>query len=110
MGKEATCLCQCSNETYQIKLVLEPTELIFRGELKRKIPRSSISGIVLHGGNLSFSADGEQISLTLGAEEAAKWQRALQTPPPSIAQKLGIRATSTVRIYGEIDDGNLHDA
>jgi hypothetical protein len=50
------------------------------------------------------------ISLALGEVEAARGQRALETPPPSLAQKLGINGNTCVQIYGEIDDGNLHDA
>lgn len=110
MGKEASCLCQYSRQTYQVKVVLESTELIFRGELKKRIARTSISSVTTSDKNLSFQADGEIISLTLGEVEAARWQRALQTPPPSLAQKLGITLNTCVQIYGEIDDGNLHDA
>lgn len=110
MGKEASCLCQYSCQTYQVKVVLESTELIFRGELKKRIARTSISNVAANDETLSFQADGEIISLALGEVEAARWQRALVTPPPSLAQKLGIASNTCVQIYGEIDDGDLHDA
>jgi hypothetical protein len=110
MGKEAACLCECSGASFQVKAVLEAGELILRGDLKKRIPRSSIVDVSVRDGCLCFKAGGDEIALAIGEAAALKWQQALQTPPPSLADKLGIVATTSVQLYGEIDDGNLQDA
>ena len=110
MGKEATCVCEYAGSSFQVKAILEASELILRGELKKKILRSSISETSVSNGRLHFKTEGNRISLTLGEEQALKWQTVLHTPPPSLAQKLGITEGISVQLYGQIDDGNLHDA
>ena len=110
MGKEATCLCECSGSVFQVKVVLEASELILRGDLRKRIPRSSMAKILVRDGRLCFKAGADDIALAIGEAPALKWQQVLQTPPPSLAHKLGITESTSVQIFGEIDDGNLQDA
>jgi hypothetical protein len=110
MGKELECKCTYGGHKFQVKAILEAKELILRGEWKKRILRTSMSAISTADGCLRFKVAGEEISLALGEIAAEKWCKALLSPPPSLATKLGITATTSVYVIGEIDDGNLHDA
>jgi hypothetical protein len=62
------------------------------------------------GDRLHFTFKGEAVALNLGSDVAAKFAKALTTPPPSLAKKLGITAGSVVRMIGEVDDKALEKA
>jgi hypothetical protein len=115
MGREAQCVCEWSGaaaraKALRVKAILEPPELILRGEMKRRIPFSAMKQIAAEGARLRFRVDGESVSLQLGAAQAVKWAEALLKPPPTLAQKLGILPGSAVRVLGILDDDALRDA
>jgi hypothetical protein len=110
MGQEARCACQWNGGTAEVKVLLEPPELILRGGLRRRIPFAAMKKIRADGNRLRFEVDGEAIALQLGSDLAAKWAQALLKPPPSLAKKLGIVAESTVRVIGTVDDKALERA
>jgi hypothetical protein len=110
MGREANCVCEWNGKSAQIKALLEPPELILRGDLRRRIPFAQIEKIAVDGPRLRFTLSGDKVSLVLGEATASKWAQALSTPPPALAKKLGITPASKVRIIGTIDDDALHQA
>lgn len=110
MGREALCTCVWSGKKHQVKALLEPPELIVRGELLQRIPFAKISSLKADGDYLEFSFDGDPIRLQLGSAMAAKWAEAIVKPPPSLAKKLGISGESTVRMIGPVDDSALKAA
>jgi hypothetical protein len=130
MGKEANCVCEWSRpagrvEAARVKAVLEPPELILRGEIKRRIPFATIKQIAVQGARLRFRVEGEDhagrdfsgedlsgesFSLELGEAQAAKWALALLKPPPTLAGKLGIVPGCAVRVLGTVDDEALRSA
>ena len=125
MGQEANCLCAWSGPTarveaarvkaVRVKAVLEPPELILRGEIKRRIPLAAMRQVAVNGAWLRFRVDnedlsGEEFSLELGEAQAAKWAQAFLKPPPTLAKKLGIVPGCAVRVLGAIDDEALRSA
>ena len=70
--------------------MLESTEIILRGNLRGRLPRAGIVGVVLLGDDLLVDMSGELLTLELGHMEAAKWAAALLKVPPTLAEKLGL--------------------
>jgi hypothetical protein len=103
-------MCNWNGEKAEVKALIEPPELILRGGIRRRIPIAAMKQIRAEGEGLLFSFNGEAVALALGNEAATKFAKALTTPPPSLAKKLGITAESVVRTIGEIDDRALEKA
>jgi hypothetical protein len=110
MGREAECDCECNGVRSRVKALLEPPELILRGELRRRLPFSELTQIHTDGEWLRFACGAESFALGVGSIMAEKWFRAITTPPPSLARKLGISADSVVRMIGSPDDDELRAA
>jgi hypothetical protein len=110
MGREATCTCDWNGAKAEVKVLIEPPELILRGGLRRRVPLATMKNIRADGDRLRFTFNGEAVSLDLGRDLAARWAKALMTPPPSLAKKLGITAESVVRVIGTVDDMELEKA
>jgi len=110
MGREAMCTCDWNGTIAEVKALIEPPELILRGGIRRRIPIAEMKRIRADGERLRFTFNGEAVALALGNEVAAKFAKALTTPPPSLAKKLGITAETVVRMIGEVDDKALEKA
>ena len=110
MGREATCTCVWNGEKSNVKALIEPPELILRGELRRRIPIAKMSAVKAERGQLRFSIDGESVALSLGNTMAANWADVLLKPPPSLAKKLGITQDTKVWMIGPVDDAALKAA
>ena len=110
MGLEAETTCTLSGKSYAVKALLESTELILRGEVKRKFPIATLTHITTTGNALTFTVEGESFTLALGATKAATWANKLTTPPPSLAQKLGLSETARAFVIGTVEDASLATA
>jgi hypothetical protein len=110
MGREANCLCDWNGETARVKALVEPPELILRGEIRRKLPFSALRKVRAEHGALRFEFGSDVVTLKLGQAAAEKWAKAILTPPPSLAKKLGITPESTVWVIGTVDDAALESA
>jgi hypothetical protein len=110
MGLEQKCRASWPGGSGDVKALLETHELILRGDVKRSFPIARLANIRVDAENLRFRAADEEIALTLGAEIAGRWAKKLTTPPPSLAQKLGVGPTSKALVIGEIDDAALSEA
>jgi hypothetical protein len=110
MGLEAKCRCRCNGFSGEVKALLEAHELILRGEIKRRFPLADISDLRTIGDELRFKNSAGEFALELGAHQARRWAKKISTPPPSLAQKLGVGPTSKVLLIGPIDDIALHEA
>jgi hypothetical protein len=110
MGREAICLCDWNGEVARVKALLEPPELIFRGEIRKRLPFSGMRQVRAEGGALRFKFGGDLVALKLDAAAAEKWAKAILTPPPNLAMKLGITPESTVWVIGTVDDASLETA
>ena len=110
MGREANCQCDWNSETARVKALVEPPELILRGEIRRRIPFSALRQVRAEHGALRFKFGSDVVALKLDAATAEKWAKAILTPPSSLAKKLGIAPESTVWVIGTIDDAALEAA
>jgi hypothetical protein len=110
MGREAQCFCRWGASKGSVKAHLETRELIIRGDFRKRILLDQISHISVAKDDLCFKAGGEEVSLSLGAPMAEKWAKALTSPPPTLAKKLGIKSASRVYFWGKIDDHELANA
>jgi hypothetical protein len=110
MGREARCTCRCGQRSGRVTALLESGELILRGEFRARAQFTSLTNVQVRGDTLVLAAAGETIELDLGAKRAQSWAAALAAPPQTLAQKLGIAATTPVYFHGTIDPEPLRDA
>jgi Protein of unknown function (DUF3052) len=110
MGLESQSIREASGRKTTVKALIEPPDLILRGETRLRLPISRLEQVRAEGDRLLFTFQAEPFALTLGITRASKWVTALTTPPPSLAKKLGISADSVVRTIGPIDDEALQAA
>lgn len=108
MGREAQAPATVAGHTEAVKAVLEATELLLRGAtLKRRYAVAALQDLQVRDDSLHFSAGGEAVALQLGAAEAGRWLTRLNTPPPTLAAKLGVSAASPALVWGVVDDAAL---
>jgi hypothetical protein len=107
MGREATCHCKWGDEQGDCKVLLEPTELIFRHGIRRRVLLSALTDMAAVGENLVFHAGRDRVQLRLGPEVAQRWLKAMKTPPPSLARKLGISPTTKLLVLGDVQSEEL---
>lgn len=100
MGREAQCPARVGGETAEITALLESTVIVLRGELKRRYDIAALQDLRVEGGELRFELGEESVALVLGENEAGKWLKKLQTPPPSLAAKLGVSPESPALLIG----------
>ncbi len=111
MGLEAQAGCRIGALGEPVKALLESTELILRGPtIRRRFDRAALKGLRVADGELRFEAGGEAVALELGPVLAPKWLLKLQTPPPSLAAKLGLKPGVRAALWGPLDDAALREA
>jgi len=104
MGAEAPCVAHFNGVTSEGKAQLETDFLLFRGEFRVKVLFKEIQDIAVIDGTLSIQSGQGTLRLDLGPA-AAKWLQKIQNPP-SLMEKLGIKADSAVSVVG-IHDRNF---
>ena len=109
MGREAICDCTFNGTTTKVKALLESEELILRGDIHLRAPLHALHHVRVESQSLCFNLDEGPIRLDLGAAVAKSWAKKIKTPPPSLADKLGITG-KTVRTIGPISDRALDSA
>lgn len=110
MGREARCLCRWGADLIEVKALLESHEIILRGNLKRRIPISELQQVRTEGADLCFQVGVEEISLTLGADEAARWMRKITTPLPTLKEKMGIGPACKAFVIGDLTEASVLEA
>jgi hypothetical protein len=110
MGREAICKCDWAGTIANVKVLLETSEIIVRGEIRKRVPLAELKQVEARDGRLSFNAGGERVQLSLGSDQAAKWAAAIKAGPATLAKKLGIDGKSIVRTIGDIRDEALCSA
>ena len=89
MGNELLCTVRSGGRTITAKVLLETTEVIFRGDLRLKVPFASLKSVVARDGELHLGWLEGSAVLELG-EQADKWAHKI-LHPKSTAEKLGIK-------------------
>jgi len=106
MGREAICECTFDGTTSKVKVLLESEELILRGDIHLRAPLHALHHVRVESASLCFNLDKGPVRLDLGAAAAKSWAKKIKSPPPSLADKLGITG-KTVRTIGPIADRAL---
>jgi hypothetical protein len=110
MGREAICTCDWAGTVAEVKALLETSELILRGDIRKRVPFSEVKEVKAQPDGLRFTVGGERVQLCLGSSVAGKWAAAITSPPPSLSRKLGITSKTVVRTIGNTQDENLKAA
>lgn len=100
MGREASCTARVGTETAEVAALLESTTVVLRGALKRRWDIAALQNLRLAGEELLFEVGDEAVALVLGEKEAGRWLKKLQTPPPTLAAKLGVSAENPALLIG----------
>src|SRR5438045_534840 len=98
MGQELECRMRYRKQSLEGKAYLETDYLLFRGGERLKIAFKDLTSVKAADGVLRLDFAGGPAELELG-KSAEKWAGKI-LHPPSRADKLGVRAGSTVRLVG----------
>jgi len=89
LGRELVCNIRTAGSTVAGKVLLESDEIVYRGDVRLRIPLASLKSVSARGGELHLSWPEGAAVLELG-EDARKWAHRI-LHPKSRADKLGIR-------------------
>lgn len=107
MGRELPCTARSGGKTASGKALLETNEILFRGDLRLKIPLASLKSVAARDGELHLKwADGAVV-LELG-NHAEKWAHKI-LHPKSITEKLGIKSGLVISAVAMGDDDFLKE-
>jgi hypothetical protein len=101
VGYEAKCRVRVDDRAGHVReadatVLLETDELIVRGEARVRIPRASIERVTARAGVVTVTSPSAVVSLTLGAEAAAKWRARIEEPPKRLIDKLDVKPGAKV--------------
>lgn len=66
MGREAITRVEIGGEAGDVLALLESTELILRGDIRRRFPRDRLVNVHVDGSALCFTCNGESVSPAYG--------------------------------------------
>jgi hypothetical protein len=110
MGREATCHCKWGAEEANCKVLLETGELILRLGMRRRVPWAEMSAVSARDSKLHFKVGPDHVELNLGPEVAQRWAKAIASPLPTLAHKLGISSTTKLSVIGKVTSQELKAA
>jgi hypothetical protein len=104
MGREATGTIRTADGQGTVKVLLETEELIFRGEVRAKVPFLALTIIEPGRDGLRLAwPDGEAV-IDLSDTESARWADRIRNPP-SLLDKLGVKDGTRVAVLDPDYDG-----
>jgi len=106
MGNEATCKVRFGKQESEGKVLLETSEVLFRGEFRLKIPFVTIKSAKAADGELRLQTAEGLAAFHLGSATAEKWLEKILHPKSRI-EKLGIKPDAKVCLIGKFDPGFL---
>lgn len=110
MGREALVDAQVGTEHGEVRALLESSELILRGAIRRRFARSGIRDVRVDGEVLRLRAGDEEVALRLGQTAAVGWAAGIAKPPPTLRMKLGLTEGKIAFGIGQISDEQLAEA
>jgi len=100
MGDEAHATLTYQGQVAEGRAKLETDELVFRGDVRLRVPFRAVSSVEAEGDRLLLAWDGEQATLELG-EKAARWAERIRNPK-TLADKLGVKPGQAVAVVGDV--------
>lgn len=110
MGREALIHAEVGGEAGEVRALLESTELILRGSIRRHYLKAAMEHVIVEDVVLRFQSAGETVRLHLGAKTAQSWASAIAKPPPSLRAKLGLTNGARAILIGAVADDILAEA
>jgi hypothetical protein len=105
VGNEVKCTVSFGEQKSEGRVLLETSEILFRGDFRLKIPFSTIKSAKAADGELRLlTAEGLAV-FQLGAA-AEKWCEKILHPKSRI-EKLGVKPAARVSLLGDFDAGFL---
>lgn len=108
MGRELQCSVRYNGTRSTGKAILETDEILFRGDLRLRIPFASLKSVAAKDGELDLTWPNNSVVLELG-EQAEKWAHAI-LHPKSVAEKLGVKPGSRISLFRLPSPELLQDA
>jgi hypothetical protein len=108
MGRELQCRAKSAGKWHEGKALLETNEIIFRGDIRLKMPLGSLTSVVARDGQLHLKWGNDSAILELG-EQAEKWAHKI-LHPKSTAEKLGIKPGLNISFVNVANDQTMEDA
>jgi hypothetical protein len=87
---------------------LDADAVRLRGPFRLDVPFTDIRELAVRGDSLRFDTPAGNVTLELGASEAAKWLKAIREPKPLLA-KLGIKRGMRVCLRGPLEADFVRD-
>ncbi len=103
MGLEARCQGRCGLESGEGRLQHEGDRIQFRGAFRLDVPTKDLKKVSVAGDDLVLAWAKEKAMFTLGAAVAPKWAHKILNPP-SLLDKLGIKAGQQVGLAGKFEE------
>jgi hypothetical protein len=107
VGQSVRCLAVFEGQTAEGTAQLETDELRFRGAFRLTIPFREVRRAEARDGRLTVTFDGGTAGFDLG-ERAARWADKI-LHPPTLLDRLGIKAGQRVRLVGITDKDFIRD-
>ena len=104
MGRELLCKVRSGGKEARGKALLEANEIIFRGDMRLKIPFVSLKSVLARDGELHLKWSEGSAVFEVG-NHAEKWAHKI-LHPKSTAEKLGIKPGLDVPVLA-MTDGNF---
>jgi hypothetical protein len=98
MGRELTCKAMYNRQQSEGKALLETDAILFCGEFRVALPFAAITSVQTKAGRLSLRSAAGTLILLLG-DQAETWARKI-TNPPTLLDKLGVKAGMRVSVVG----------
>src|SRR5579864_2321943 len=98
MGRELLCTVRTGGKTANGKALLETSDIIFRGDLRLKIPLASLKSVSSRDGDLHLKWPDGAAVFELG-DHAEKWAHKI-LHPKSTSEKLGIKPGLVISAIG----------
>ncbi|MEA2461587.1 MAG: hypothetical protein QOH90_1764 [Actinomycetota bacterium] len=98
MGQEISCTATWDGRRSEGRAQLETDYLLFRGDYRLKLPFAEMKKVSARAGRLSIQSTQGKVSIDLG-DRAAKWADKI-LHPPSVLDKLGVKADLRVSVIG----------
>jgi hypothetical protein len=100
MGQEVQCTLRFDGKTSRGKALLESKEILFRGDVRLRIPFANIQKLEVRNGDLQVRTRDGLAVLALGPK-AEQWQHKI-LHPKSLVEKLGLKPGEIAAILGAI--------
>ncbi len=105
MGQEVNCVARFAGKSAKGKALLESEELLFRGDIRLKIPFGAVKSVKAADGELRIEFSEGKAVFGLGPQ-AQKWAEKI-LHPKSLLDKLGVKPGTVVSVVAVRDESFL---